>query len=157
MTSDVRDPPRGYPCWQSVLASENANFFLYKPCVMCLILLLSRLLQSGSEPGLSLSLSLSLWEWARGSLLSAKTWVSPTSLLLLNKTILIHTFGVWGKLQCEFPPKNADIHHAVFTQVILLKYSCWLSFWILVQLKKKTWLISSTVKPNHPIHPSENI
>ena len=40
----------------SALASENANFNLYKPCVMCLTLLLSRLLQSGSEPGLSLSL-----------------------------------------------------------------------------------------------------
>ena len=34
----------------SALALENANFILYKPCVMCLTLLLSRLLQSGSEP-----------------------------------------------------------------------------------------------------------
>src|SRR4029434_9543755 len=34
---------------------RNANFNLNKPCVMCLTVLLSRLLQSGSEPGLSLS------------------------------------------------------------------------------------------------------
>ena len=81
MTSDVRDPPGGYPCWQIVLASENANFYLlYINLVWCLILLLSRLLQSGSEPGLS------LWEWARASLWPARTWVSPTSLLwLFNK------------------------------------------------------------------------
>ena len=56
ITSDVRDPPCGYPCWQSVLASENANFYLYKPCVMFFIWLLSHLLQSGSEPRPSLSL-----------------------------------------------------------------------------------------------------
>ena len=39
----------------SALVSENTNFILYEPCVICLTLLLSRLLQSGSEPGLSLS------------------------------------------------------------------------------------------------------
>ena len=35
---------------------RTLNFYLYKPCVMCLILLLSRLLQCGSEHGLPLSL-----------------------------------------------------------------------------------------------------
>src|SRR4029434_6912790 len=35
---------------------RSLNFYLYKPCVMCLILLLSCLLQSGSKPRLPLSL-----------------------------------------------------------------------------------------------------
>ena len=29
LASDVRNPPRGYPCW-------TLNFCLYKPCAMCL-------------------------------------------------------------------------------------------------------------------------
>src|SRR4029434_3307605 len=35
---------------------RTLNFYLYKPCVMCLILLLSRLMQSGSNPGIPLFL-----------------------------------------------------------------------------------------------------
>ena len=52
-----------YMVISSALASENSNF---TPCVMCLALLLSRLLQFGSEPGLSISHScLPRHEWAR--------------------------------------------------------------------------------------------
>ena len=100
MTSDFRDPPRGYPCWQIVLAPENVNFYLYKPCVMCFILLLSRLLQSGSEPRLPLS----LWEWARASLWPAGTWESLTSLLLLfNEYTYMQLRSPKGNLS-EFSP-----------------------------------------------------
>src|SRR4029434_2552518 len=56
MTSDVRDPPRGYPCCQIVLASENDNFFLNKPCVMCLSWLHFQPC-AGSEPDCNCCLS----------------------------------------------------------------------------------------------------
>src|SRR4029434_2948877 len=49
LASDVRDPPRGFPCW-------TLNFCLYKPCAMCLSWLHFQPC-AGSEPDYNCCLS----------------------------------------------------------------------------------------------------
>ena len=86
------DPSRGHPCWLIVLVQENANFYLYKPCAMCLTLLLSRLLHSGSEPGLPLSLRegpcLSLTCRNGGEPNELVVFVSLINILICNSGVL---------------------------------------------------------------------
>ena len=118
---------------------RTLNFYLYKPCVMCLILLLSRLLQSGSEPGLPLS----LWARACASLWPAGTWVSPTSLLLLfNK----YTYMQLRSPEVTWVRKSAAISVTVIKKPYLtsknieytVTFTTWLSMYYLLSVNNDT-------------------
>ena len=95
MTSDARDPPRGYLCWHIFFGVGETQTSIYKKtlCDVFNFAFLSLPLFAAVWEYLSYPPK---WEWACAPPLSVGTWLSP--ICILNRIILIHNSGVWGNL-----------------------------------------------------------